>query len=720
MIKINTHCFKVKIINRKCLLFISVFVSSYAFSDLNDYYPYDITASASNYGNTGILEIPNARFMQEGSLRFNFSSSYPNEFTSLTATPFSWLEATYRYAELKNKLYGPSAYSGNQTLKDKGFDVKVKLINERHRIPALAIGLRDIAGTALFSSEYLVFTKGFGNFHVTTGYGWGLLGSEGGYSNPLESILNVQSERSGLEVGQGGSFSSKSWFSGTTSIFGGVEYDLRKYGLKLKLEYDTSNPDDSETTPLMVRSRFNLGATYYLSKNLHIGAGYERGNQFRVSFQLKGNFLEDSIPKPKPKNVVNLSDIQKKNAYDNKDLFYRSLNKSLRDESILLQAATYKDEEIDVSIASKRFQSITRPAGRTARIVSALAEESVTKINIHSMNGDLEVAKISIHREEFDSVLNNSGSTSEVLLKSSISSQSNDPLYSRAEFVPNVSFPEFNWSMSPAIKHQIGGPEGFYLGQLFWRTDASLKIKRNLVIYSSFGVNIYDTFNDLDNPSYSTIPHVRSDIQDYLREGKNNIIRLQGQYFASPIKDVYLRADFGILEEMFSGIGGEIFYRPIDKKYSFGLTMHRVRQRGFEQRFSLRDYETTTGHFGFYYDLPLGITSQVLAGKYLAGDKGLTLDLSRRFNSGFTLGVFATKTNLSAEEFGEGSFDKGFYVSVPTKLFFSDYTTGHISFGLHPLTKDGGALLTQHNALYSILGDTATNSIYRDWGELFD
>ena len=44
----------------------------------------------------------------------------------------------------------------------------------------------------------------------------------------------------------------------------------------------------------------------------------------------------------------------------------------------------------------------------------------------------------------------------------------------------------------------------------------------------------------------------------------------------------------------------------------------------------------------------------------LAGDKGVTLDLSRRFKSGFTMGVFATKTNLSAEEFGEGSFDKGF------------------------------------------------------------
>jgi hypothetical protein len=107
-------------------------------------------------------------------------------------------------------------------------------------------------------------------------------------------------------------------------------------------------------------------------------------------------------------------------------------------------------------------------------------------------------------------------------------------------------------------------------------------------------------------------------------------------------------------------------------------------------------------------------------GKYLAGDKGVTLDLSRRFDTGFTVGVFASKTNLSSEEFGEGSFDKGFYISVPTKLFYGDYSSGMISFGLHPLTKDGAAMLRQHNPLFGILGDTNRASISRDWLYLLD
>ena len=86
--------------------------------------------------------------------------------------------------------------------------------------------------------------------------------------------------------------------------------------------------------------------------------------------------------------------------------------------------------------------------------------------------------------------------------------------------------------------------------------------------------------------------------------------------------------------------------------------------------------------------------------------------------SGFTLGVFATKTNVSKEVFGEGSFDKGFYFSIPTNLFYSDYRSGNISFGLHPLTKDAGSFLVVHNSLFSIFGDSNRKNIFDDIDDL--
>ena len=49
--------------------------------------------------------MPNARFMEEGSMRIGYSNSYPYEYTYISATPFSWLEASYKYTEEKNELY---------------------------------------------------------------------------------------------------------------------------------------------------------------------------------------------------------------------------------------------------------------------------------------------------------------------------------------------------------------------------------------------------------------------------------------------------------------------------------------------------------------------------------------------------------------------------------------------------------------------------------------
>ena len=155
------------------------------YADIDDYFTHPVKPTSSIYGNTGIYELPNARFMPEGAMRLTFSSSYPNEITAYSTSPFPWLEATYRYTEIKNRLYGPAAYSGNQTWKDKGFDLKFRVLEESFRMPAVALGLRDLAGTGGFSSEYIVATKSLGNLDLTTGLGWGLLALDGGISNPF-------------------------------------------------------------------------------------------------------------------------------------------------------------------------------------------------------------------------------------------------------------------------------------------------------------------------------------------------------------------------------------------------------------------------------------------------------------------------------------------------------------------------------------------------------
>ena len=45
-------------------------------------------------------------------------------------------------------------------------DFKFRLLKESNNFPAIAVGLRDVAGTAVFSSEYLVASKKFLDFDL--------------------------------------------------------------------------------------------------------------------------------------------------------------------------------------------------------------------------------------------------------------------------------------------------------------------------------------------------------------------------------------------------------------------------------------------------------------------------------------------------------------------------------------------------------------------------
>jgi hypothetical protein len=708
-------------------LFLISLISFTVASSVDDYLPVEPGPTSTNFGETGLLEMPTARFMPQGTLKLGINSFYPYEVTSLGASPFSWMEAVFRYTEIKNQKYGPASYSGNQTLKDKGFDVKFRLIKERKYLPNVALGLRDLAGTGLFSSEYIVASKQIDDFDFSLGIAWGALGRDGNISNPFKSLHDSFYAREASSKGLGGGFNIKDWFSGeNAALYGGLEYRLKRYGMRFKLEYDTSNQEIAQLTHgvanLDVSSRFNVGVTYPIGKWGEISLGRLRGNQFQFSVHFKANFNDSGIvPKRAISRVIpEISKQDKEKISNSKKFLYQALTQKLNEERLYMQAATVSEDTVEVSINQNKFRNYVRATGRTARVVSSLAPGSIETIAVSFMNpNNTEINKISLNRKEFEKAVKGTRSTEE-LLKTTKLSRANPSHFESAEFKPLVILPDITWNMGPSLKSHIGGPEAFFLGQAWWRMDLTLLLARGLTIKTVIGLDIYNNFHQFNNPSASKIPHVRSDVQDYLKEGANNIAQLKLDYIWSPFPEVYTRFDFGLMEEMFGGIGGEILYKPFDSDTAIGFLIHRVKQRDYDQRFTFRDYKTTTGFFEIFHELPQDITLQVLAGKYLAGDKGVTIDVSRRFMSGFRLGIFGTKTNLSSQEFGEGSFDKGFYFQIPTDLLFQDYRTGNISFGLHPLTKDGGAILYGSNTLWGLLGNADETGILRDWRDIID
>ena len=89
-------------------------------AQVTDYiYPYHDEPSYSNYGTTGLIQMPSARFHREGSIGFTWSHSEPYLRGSIMGNPFDWFEASYQYTDVNNKLYSDSlAFSGKQSYKD--------------------------------------------------------------------------------------------------------------------------------------------------------------------------------------------------------------------------------------------------------------------------------------------------------------------------------------------------------------------------------------------------------------------------------------------------------------------------------------------------------------------------------------------------------------------------------------------------------------------------
>ena len=150
------------------------------------------------------------------------------------------MEVSLRYTDINTLKYSPfPSFSGNQSFKDKSFNLKLKLIEETERFPELSIGFRDFIGTGKLSGEYVVSSKRIGDFDFTVGLGWGSFSDVNGIENPLIDLDQTFKFRP-RDFGQGGDFEFDRWFKGQkASAFYGFSY-LNKYS-ELDLKWITIN-----------------------------------------------------------------------------------------------------------------------------------------------------------------------------------------------------------------------------------------------------------------------------------------------------------------------------------------------------------------------------------------------------------------------------------------------------------------------------------------------
>lgn len=191
---------------KRFYLLYSVFFTLGINASLNDYVYPSRDPSYSNYGTLGLIQNPSARFLSGGSIGFTWTHNDPYLRGSIVAYPFDWLEAAFQYTDVNNQLYSEvKAFSGSQSLKDKSFDTKFRVLNESYFLPQIAVGLRDIGGTGMFGGEFIVANKYINNFDISIGVGWGNLNANK-ISNPLKIFGDKFQSRPTYTSSTGGEF----------------------------------------------------------------------------------------------------------------------------------------------------------------------------------------------------------------------------------------------------------------------------------------------------------------------------------------------------------------------------------------------------------------------------------------------------------------------------------------------------------------------------------
>jgi len=677
------------------------------------------------YGLSGLVQMPNARFMPEGTVSLAYSNFDPYSRLALVASPFNWLEVLYHYTDIRDELYSPVfAFSGNQTYKDKGFDLKLRLLKETSYLPQIALGLRDAAGTGLFSSEYFVASKKNNFYDLTLGIGWGTL-SANSISNPFSNLHDSYKIREATKVGAGGNFAIEQWFRGDAGIFGGVEFFHPKYKkIKLKIEYDGTNYKDEGFSEQPQDSNFNLGLVYNFNNAFKINAGFVRGNTFSFGFSLKGIFgaKQPLIPKSDKHVKVKNAELIKIVNKDSDRYINLTVLRELTKQRLNVRTVDIDNEKITVSFAQNKHLSYPRSYGRAFQILDEIIPEKITNFEVISTNSIFELAAVNVDRAIFRKYKDKK--LSQALFKEL---EIYDPFQalSSHSYQPKSKYPTRFLSLGPSISSQIGGPDRFFVGGFSLRADLEILFRRNISLQSIIKANLYDSFDVIQQSSESLLPRVRTDIGEYYRAPEYlTITRLQLNSFHEIKNGLYGKLSLGYFEEMFGGYGAELLYRPFNSIWAIGAEAYNVRKRNYKQLLSFDNpnpHRTTTGHINLYLKEPnTNILFHMKGGRYLANDSGITFDFSRRFKSGMVLGAFFTRTDVSSVEFGEGSFDKGFYINFPLEAFFTTYRKGVTNFGLSPMTRDGGAALNVGHSLYGVTDEGWLIHLQRDSDDLYD
>jgi hypothetical protein len=255
-------------------------------------------------------------------------------------------------------------------------------------------------------------------------------------------------------------------------------------------------------------------------------------------------------------------------------------------------------------------------------------------------------------------------------------------------------YPNGEWNLGLNARAYLFDPDFPLLYQLALRVRGDIDFGGGWGGTGIWMQSIKSQFGRIAREGESQLPPVRTDLKNYLQQGASGVDQLVLFKRGKVSKNTYFQAYGGILEEMYSGVGIDMLWRPVDSNLAFGANVNAVVQREYDKMFGTRDYRTVTGHVSAYWVTPFeDIDVAIHAGRYLARDVGATFEIQKRFANGWSIGAFATLTNVPFRVFGEGSFDKGLIFNIPFDLYSPRNSRGSYRAILRSINRDGGRML---------------------------
>lgn len=678
----------------------------------------EITPTLNINGATGLIDMPSGDAQDDATFSFSSTLFGPITRGTLSFQITERLSASFRFTVLRD---WDTLFPGEDSSRDdRNIDIRYQILKESQYVPAVTIGLLDFTGDGVFSSEYIAATKTFNEkLKVTAGLGWGRLGSDG-------SIGQLFGDRPPLEGTEAGRPNSDQWFRGDVAPFAGVEYKINdRWTFKGEYSSDAYELED-ETRGLIERdSPFNFGFEYQRGPFARYGIYALHGSEIGLTFHLilnpntraTGGIMGPApapvMARPKRSSDPEAFDTGWVTQPDAGPLLRKNLAKRLAVDGIVIENLAYSADTVQIRIRNTRIDAGSQAIGRTARALSHVMPASVEVFEIVPVANGIGASKITIRRSDLEQLEFAADNSS--LLRERVELSDAGPVPANAIGDEGL-YPRFGWSLRPSLT--MNEP---LKGDVRLRLSASYDIRPGLVLAGSISQRILGNANRLTGSSTGVLQPVRSDSARYTEFGNPSVEQLALAWFARPAADVFSRVSVGYLERMHAGISGEVLWKPVESKLALGVELNYTKQRDTDGGFGFDeyDYDVVTGHVSAYYEFGGGFVGQLDVGRYLAGDVGATVSLDRVFANGWSVGAFATVTDVSAEDFGNGGFDKGVRFTIPLNWALGNQ--GQRSFGttLRPATGDGGARLNVDGRLYQSIREFHSGALDSEWGRVW-